>query len=55
MLESAKKLLAGRIESMPEEGLLALLEETFPYVSLLQTFASQASCVNMLMKSRTAA
>ena len=33
MLESAKKVLAGRIEKMPEEALLALLEETFPYVS----------------------
>lgn len=34
MLDSAKKVLAGRIETMPEEALLALLEETFPYVSL---------------------
>ena len=33
MLDSAKKVLAGRIETMPEEALLALLEETFPYVS----------------------
>ena len=33
MLESTKKVLAGRIEKMPEEALLALLEETFPYVS----------------------
>ena len=32
MLESAKNVLAERIEKMPEEALLALLEETFPYV-----------------------
>lgn len=32
MLDSAKNVLAGRIEKMPEEALLALLEETFPYV-----------------------
>ena len=32
MLESAKKVLAARIENMAEEALLALLEETFPYV-----------------------
>ena len=37
MLESAKQVLAERIDSMPEEGLLALLEDTFPYVSPLQT------------------
>ena len=36
MLESAKQVLSGRIETMQEEGLLALLEETFPYVSHLQ-------------------
>lgn len=34
MLESAKQVLGSRIESMQEEGLLALLEETFPYVSI---------------------
>lgn len=39
MLESAKKVLVGRIESMPEEGLLALLEQTFPYVSCLTDLA----------------
>ena len=33
MLESAKKVLADKIDSMQEEGLLALLEDTFPYVS----------------------
>lgn len=32
MLESAKEVLAVRIEQMGEEALLALLEETFPYV-----------------------
>lgn len=32
MLESAKQVLVSRIETMQEEGLLALLEETFPYV-----------------------
>lgn len=32
MLESAKKVLAARIEQMAEEALLTLLEETFPYV-----------------------
>lgn len=35
MLESAKQVLCSRIETMQEEGLLALLEETFPYVSHL--------------------
>lgn len=35
MLESAKQVLGSRIETMQEEGLLALLEETFPYVSHL--------------------
>ncbi len=35
MLESAKQVLSSRIETMQEEGLLALLEETFPYVSHL--------------------
>ena len=34
MLESAKKVLADKIDSMSEEGLLALLEDTFPYVRL---------------------
>ncbi|KAL3145434.1 hypothetical protein ABBQ38_001680 [Trebouxia sp. C0009 RCD-2024] len=34
MLESAKKVLAARIEQMAEEALLTLLEETFPYVSI---------------------
>lgn len=34
MLDSAKKVLVGRIESMQEDGLLALLEQTFPYVSI---------------------
>lgn len=33
MLNNAKAVLSKRIEQMPEEGLLLLLEETFPYVS----------------------
>ena len=37
MLDSAKKVLVGRIESMQEDGLLALLEQTFPYVRRLQS------------------
>ena len=32
MLNNAKAVLSRRIEQMPEEGLLMLLEETFPYV-----------------------
>ena len=39
MLESAKRVLVARIETMPEEGLLALLEQTFPYVSCVSSFA----------------
>ncbi len=35
MLDSAKSVLTARIASMQEEGLLALLEETFPYVCQL--------------------
>lgn len=32
MLNNAKAVLSKRIEHMPEDGLLLLLEETFPYV-----------------------
>ena len=32
MLNNAKSVLSKRIEHMPEDGLLLLLEETFPYV-----------------------
>lgn len=45
MLESAKQVLSGRIETMQEEGLLALLEETFPYVSHLPCKHSSGSNV----------
>ena len=48
MLESAKKVLAARIEKMPEEALLALLEETFPYVSPLPTLDNKYSTIVMI-------
>lgn len=47
MLESAKKVLAARIEQMTEEALLALLEETFPYVghTVALDFSFIYSCI----------